>query len=278
MLPKLGFSLEMEYDRPIGQVIALLKAAGFSAVSPVWGQDLEEIAGCARACGMTVQSLHAPPKGMAKLWEPDAPDSAPLQHAMLESLEACARFEIPILVVHGWQGHGYVFPDTPLDFRFWDRLVSRARALGVCIAFENLEGEEYLAALMARYRDQAHVVFCWDSGHEMCYNYSEDMLAMFGDRLIMTHLNDNLGISRFDGKTFWTDDLHLLPYDGIADWDYNVQRLKKAQPMPILNFELGINSKPNRHENDLYGKMTLEEYFTEAYKRACKIAYHYSKA
>ena len=33
------------------------------------------------------------------------------------------------------------------------------------------------------------------------------------------------------GKTFWTDDLHLLPYDGIADWDYNVKRLKRSKKL-----------------------------------------------
>ena len=121
------------------------------------------------------------------------------------------------------------------------------------------------------------VGFCWDSGHELCYNRSEDLLARFGDRLIMTHLNDNLGISRFDGKIFWTDDLHLLPYDGIADWDYNVMRLKKSAYLPIFNFELKINSIPHRHENDVYGRMPLIEYFAEAYKRACRIAYNYSR-
>ena len=93
----------------------------------------------------------------------------------------------------------------------------------------------------------------------------------------MTHLNDNLGISRFDGKIFFTDDLHLLPYDGIADWDYNVERLRKSRYMPILNFELNIDSKPNRHDNDIYKNMPIDLYFTEAYKRACKIAYRYAK-
>lgn len=92
----------------------------------------------------------------------------------------------------------------------------------------------------------------------------------------MTHINDNLGISRFDDKISWSDDLHLLPFDGIIDWDYNIARLKKARKQEILNFELNINSKPSRHENDCYEKMSYEEYFTESYKRACRLAYKYS--
>ena len=143
------------------------------------------------------------------------------------------------------------------------------------IAFENTEGEEFLSALMDYFKGNDTVGFCWDSGHEMCYNHSNDLLKKYGDRLIMTHINDNLGISRFDGETFWTDDLHLLPFDGIADWDYNVKRLKKCPAQEFLNFELTKYSKPGRHENDGYSKMSLEEYYTEAYKRACRLAYKF---
>lgn len=270
MLPKLGFSLEMEYDRPIAQVIPLLKCAGFSAVSPVWGQDLQEIAACACQYGMAIQSLHAPPKGMAKLWEPDASDSAPLQHAMLESLEACARFAIPILVVHGWQGHGYIFPDTPLDFRFWDRLVRRAQELGVCIAFENLEGEEYLAALMARYHNLPHVGFCWDTGHDRCYPHVMDFLAAYGDRLIMTHINDNFGVqgNYFSSK----DDLHLLPFDGNTDWRTHLGRLNGTKKQNTLNFEL----KTLSHGVATYPQWTLEQFIAEAGSHARQIAEMYA--
>jgi len=119
------------------------------------------------------------------------------------------------------------------------------------------------------------VGFCWDSGHELCYNHSQDLLRQLGDRLLVTHLNDNLGISRFDGKTYWTDDLHLLPYDGIADWDNNIARLRASRKLDVLNFELSITSKPGRRDNDLYGQMPLERYYTEAYKRACRIAQRY---
>jgi len=106
----------------------------------------------------------------------------------------------------------------------------------------------------------------------MCYNHSKDLTALYGDRLFGTHLNDNLGISRFDGKTFWTDDLHLLPFDGIADWQNIVDRLNAHGFDGPLTFELGIDSKPNRFDNALYGKMSFEEYVAQAYQRACRVA------
>lgn len=270
MLPKLGFSLEMEYDRPMESVLGLLKDAGFSALSPLWGQDLAAIAGCARKLGMTIQSLHAPPKGIAALWQPDTAESVPLQKSMLDSLSACSRFEIPVLVVHGWQGMPYTFPDAPLAFSFWDRFVEHAQALGVSIAFENLEGEEYLAALLARYAGLNHIGFCWDSGHDRCYPHKMDFLKAFGNRLIMTHLNDNFGI-RGDAYTS-KDDLHLLPFDGNTDWDAQLCRLKTAQRQGILNFEL----KTLSHGIATYPEWTLEQFITEAGIRARQIAEEYA--
>ena len=94
------------------------------------------------------------------------------------------------------------------------------------IAFENTEGEEYLTALMNAFKNDPSVGFCWDTGHEMCYNHSKDMLSLYGDKLICTHLNDNLGIRNYEGKITYLDDLHLLPFDGIADWDNLAARLK----------------------------------------------------
>lgn len=269
MLPELGISLELQYSLPIRPVIALLKEAGFSAVSPVWGQDLAVIADCTKQHNMTIQSLHAPPKGMSLLWQPDAPDSAAMQAVMLDSLRACARFGIPILVVHSWQGHGYTFPDTPLDFRFWDAFVGCARELGICIAFENLEGEEYLAALLQRYRDFSDIGFCWDSGHDRCYPHRLDFLEEFGNRLMMTHLNDNFGVP---GSTFSSkDDLHLLPMDGNTDWIAQLRRLKTCRIQQILNFEVKMLS----HGISTYPDWSLAQFFREAASRAQKIAEMY---
>lgn len=274
MLPKLGFSLESKYDRPMQQVIALLKQAGFSALSPVWTnlQALQEIACCAQAEGMALQSLHAPPKGIAALWQPDSEESLPLQAQMFACLDACVQYGIPVLVVHGWQGHGYTFPDTPLDFSFFDRLVTAAHEKGIAIAFENLEGEEYLAALLERYKNQAHVGYCWDSGHDHCYPHQLDFLARFGNRLLMTHLNDNLGFRGQDGKPISRDDMHILPFDGTIDWSYAIQRLKTCRPQSILNFEL----KTVSHRLPTYPQWTLEQWIAEAGSRARQLAEAYS--
>ena len=276
---KIGISIGNDYNIPTVYVVKMVKRIGFDAISPVWktNGDLFEIVQAAKESGLCIQSLHAPFGKAADMWSGNAALYAPAKAELLSALDACVQFNIPVLVVHTWIGFDYIFDAMSLDYKNFDEIVSYAEKYSIKIAFENTEGEEYLFALMEHFKNNDTVGFCWDSGHEMCYNHSQDLLSKYGDRLIMTHINDNLGISRFDGKTFWTDDLHLLPFDGISDWNYNVDRLKKSQHMDILNFELNINSKPEQHENDVYGQMTLEQYFTEAYKRACKIAYKYSK-
>lgn len=276
---KIGLSISNEYDVPSYDVVKLLKQIGFDAISPKWESKdlLIEIVQSAKECGMEILSLHAPFVQAANMWSRDSQISAVAKQDILSALDACVEFCIPILVVHSWIGFDYIFDENVLNFASYDEIVNVAKEHNVKIAFENTEGEEYFFALMDHFKGNDTVGFCWDSGHEMCYNHSQDLLSKYGDRLIMTHLNDNLGISNFDGKICWTDDLHLLPFDGIADWDYNVDRLKKSQRLDILNFELNIKSKPDRHDNDVYEEMSLEQYFNEAYKRACKIAYKYSK-
>ena len=272
---KTGISVSSSYGVPVPELVRLVGRTGFDAVSPEWEEndDFAETAEAARESGLAIQSLHGPFDVAAKMWSADTDDSEEAMRKLLLSLETCKQYSIPVMVVHVWMGFDNIPAPNSEGFENFGKLVKKAEEYGVKIAFENTEGDELLFALMEHFDGNGNVGFCWDSGHEMCYNHSMDLLARFGDRLIMTHLNDNLGISRFDGKTYWTDDLHLLPFDGIADWDYNVARMKKAKKQEYINYELNIRSKPNRHENDAYGEMPIERYFTEAYNRACRIAY-----
>lgn len=276
---KVGISVGNGYSIPSKDVIELVGRIGFEAVSLALsnGANIGELVDTARNCGLTVQSLHAPISGSAAMWNQDETIGIPARDELLSVLDACAQFQIPIMVAHVWIGFNYTFDTEGLHFANYDAVVAHAKKLGVKIAFENTEGEEYLFALMDRYKDDDTVGFCWDSGHEMCYNRSRALLKDFGDRLLVTHLNDNLGIRDYEGKMTSRDDLHLLPYDGIGDWDEYITLLKSSKPVDVLNFEVGISSKRDRHENDRYQQMPLENYFTEAYNRACRIAYRYSK-
>lgn len=276
---KVSVSVGNGYEIPSEEVIEMVGKIGFEVISLSLsnGANIGRLAETARNCGVTVQSLHAPITNAAAMWSPDAAVSAPGLAELMHVLDLCAENQIPIMVAHVWIGFNYTFDAEKLYFANYDAVVARAKELGVKVAFENTEGEEYLYALMDRYKGDDTVGFCWDSGHEMCYNRSKPLLKDFGDRLLMTHLNDNLGIRDFGGKMTSRDDLHLLPYDGIGDWDEYIALLKQSRQLEALNLEVGLSSKRERHENDGYAEMPLVRYFTEAYKRVCKIAYRYSK-
>ena len=275
---KIGISLGSDISNP--ESVKMLSKIGFEAISPIIKKDvdLESIVREARDCGVEIQSLHAPYLQSKAMWSEDENEYIPAKKELFRALDECKKYNIPVMVMHTWIGFDYNVNITNVGLLNYKEIVDKATEYGVKIAFENTEGIEYLYALMDYFKDNETVGFCWDSGHEMCYNHSIDLLEQYGGRLFVTHLNDNLGISRYDGKVVSnTDDIHLLPYDGIADWDYNIERLKKSRRLEVLNFELNVTSMWERYDNDIYTKMTKEEYYCEAYKRACRIAYRYSR-
>lgn len=218
------------------------------------------------------QSIHAPFGRAAALWKDDGDAASAAVEELMNCLRSCSEHEVPIMVTHAVIGFNEHSPNSRGVGNF-EKVVREAERLGVTVAFENTEGEEYLAMLMPLAESYRSVGFCWDSGHEMCYNRSRDMLASYGKHLVGTHLNDNLGIRDFDGRITWHDDLHLLPFDGVADWGKIASRLRLCGYDGPLTFELNRFSKPGRHENDCYGKLSTAEYLAEAYKRACRVAF-----
>ena len=260
---------------PDEEQVVLFKEMGFDGFFVNWTKEInvKKIKEVANSCGMIFQSIHAPFYQIADvLWQGGVEAEAAIE-TLITCAKDCAENEIPIMVCHAFIGFDRddVSPSQK-GIENYRRVVEAAKELGVKIAFENTEGEEYLAVLMDAFKDYENVGFCWDTGHEICYNHSKDMMALYGDRLLCTHLEDNLGISDYNGKIFWTDDLHLLPFDGAADWQGIVHRLNRYNYNGELTFELNKTSKPNRHENDGYTKMTNEEYICEVFKRACRVA------
>ena len=252
--------------------IRYFKKLGFEGFFSGWslGEDLGEYRKVADEEGMIYQSVHAPFMNAAKMWKSKEEAQEAIDE-LIACLKDTAKVNVPIMVCHPFIGFEDHDP-TECGIENYREVVEVTKELGVKVAIENTEGQEYLEALMEAFKDEDMVGFCWDTGHEMCYNRSEDLLAKFGDKLICTHINDNLGIKDYDGEITWIDDLHLLPFDGIADWEDIVHRMNKCGYNDILTFELTTGSKPGRHENDKYAKMGTDEYLAEAYARACRVA------
>lgn len=271
---KLCLGIIEGFDIPYSEQIKLMKNSGFEAFfiddckrhAPV-----EELVALAKELEMEIPSYHAPFNKSDDLWNPDEIGEKG-KNELLECLEICSGHEIPVMVTHAFIGYDNDFVSIEAGIERYGAVAKRAGELGVRLALENTEGDEYLAVLFDALRSEKSVGFCWDTGHELCYNYGKDMCSLYGDRLICTHLNDNLGVSDFGGVRTYHDDLHLLPFDGITDWDSVAKRLVAADYTAPLSFELSIQSKPNRFDNHPYAAMKPEIYFAQAYNRACRVA------
>ena len=260
-----------QFGISIADQITLFKQAGFDGFFTAWDENIKNYRKLSEEIGMIYQSVHAPFINSAKMWEKGSASQQAVEE-LLQCVRDCSAAEIPIMVVHTYIGFEPSDGPNGIGIENFRCVVEEAAKRNVKVAFENTEGEEYLAAVMSAFAEYENVGFCWDTGHELCYNKGKDMTALYGDRLICTHLNDNLGISDFNGKITFRDDLHLLPFDGINDWNSITHRLNKCGYNDILTFELRNLSKPERHDNDKYKKMQLEEYVAEAYARACRVA------
>ncbi len=269
---KLCISTNEQFGIPTADQIRLFAKTGFDGFFTGWSknEDISEYRKTADECGMYYQSIHAPFGRAADMWGKSSASEAAVEE-LIDCLRDCAEYDVPLMIVHTFKGFEDHSPNEAgvENFR---RVAEEAELLGVKVAFENTEGEEYLAAVMNGLSDFDCVGFCWDTGHELCYNRGKDMMRLYGDRILGTHLDDNLGVSDYNGVITWTDDLHLLPFDGIADWEDIASRLNKYHFDGPLTFELNTKSKPNRHDNDEYEKMPLELYIAKAYNRACRVA------
>ena len=100
-MTRIGFSLQADYGLPITQVIALLKASGFTAVSPVWSQDLDlkSIAKSLAEHNMTFQSLHAPDERFDSLVLPHQDAIIMLLHHDVAVINVCCIINDMLVVI-----------------------------------------------------------------------------------------------------------------------------------------------------------------------------------
>ncbi len=273
MSNKLCLALGMQLDVPLKEQLLLLKNAGFDAFAFDRAKQgdsalAKELTEEGNRIGLYCEYIHAPFYGMDDIFHDE---NGELSQVMLKDIYAtiddCHSFGVKYAVLHAIIGMDNHTP-TKLGLERLKPVVDYAVSKGVNLAFENTEGEEYLAAIFDRFGSVPEVGFCFDSGHEMCYNRSRDMLSEFGERLMVTHLNDNVGMTGTE-LTFY-DDAHLLPFDGIADWDKVAQRIKDCAYNGTLSFEVISKGRPTRTENDIYKNLTPQEYVNLAYERAVK--------
>ncbi|HBF15125.1 MAG TPA: hypothetical protein DDW30_05495 [Clostridiales bacterium] len=233
-------------------------------------EALQKTAADTKRENLKIQSVHAPYTGIWRLWEDAGEGGIEELNEQIACIRATAGIGVNLVILHAIIGMERNTP-TELGVEQFGKIVRAAKDAGVRLALENTEGEPYLAALMQAYGDDPTVGFCIDTGHELCYNHAQDMIGKYGKKKVFgTHLNDNMGVT---GKSItWLDDAHMLPFDGIADWNGIAARLKRAEFQGDLTFELIQGNRPERHTNDRYVSLSQLEFYTLAHEHAMRFA------
>lgn len=131
-------------------------------------------------------------------------------------------------------------------FKSFDELMPICLEKGVRIAVENMicTPKEYqiekFDRLFARYPKE-FLGICVDSGHAALVSEDDSTIFFerYQDRLIAMHLDDNYGVdltlSADRDGAIQKSDKHLMPYEGVCDWD-KICRLIAGSPykLPLL--------------------------------------------
>lgn len=267
---KIALNADIDFEGiGLSEKVSLIKNAGFDAAFYSWREKGNAaLAGeLLYKYGLELQSVHAPFSHIADFW--DANKCGRELEYQVECLEDCAEHGAKLVVSHVFIGFGEQHPnETGVDT--FKQYIAEAKKLGLALAFENTEGEKYLDCLMQSISDCDNAGFCWDSGHEQCYNRGRDMLAAYGDRLLCTHINDNLGVT--GSEITFSDDSHLVPFDGIIDWRDAASRLKKTGFKGPLTVEMTTKNRPNRNTHYIYDGLSPAQYLDRVYAAALRIA------
>ena len=79
------------------------------------------------------------------------------------------------------------------------------------------------------------------------------MLAWFGDRLLYTHIHDNIKVLK--------KDMHLLPFDGDIQWKEEISKLKQMHYQGTWNLELSAS------HSQQYQNVSFRAFIEEAKRR-----------
>ncbi len=244
-------------------VLPLIKEAGFVSffTQAYTVSEVTALKEQADKLGLFYESVHAPFRGINPIWL-SGMDYLPIYRGLKESIDACAQNDIPIVVMHlssGWKA-----PEiNDLGLARYDALVEYAAERGVTIAFENLRKIGNVAYFADRYANVPNVGFCYDCGHEHCYTKYISWPDIFRNRIVFTHIHDNLG--RGDEET-GDPDLHWLPFDGTKDYAFMMRQLDRYGYEGTLSLEAANHTRPE------YLAMTPKDFLATCYERAAKIA------
>jgi len=164
-----------------------------------------------------------------------------LEKTLIKDLKLAKKYRFSCVVVH-LEGEFSEIGKERIK-----RILKVCENLEVPIAIENID-YQYLFTEVFDNIESKYLRFCYDSGHNNCFDSYFDYLGKYGDKLACLHLHDNDGL----------EDQHTLNEFGSIEWDMIARKLSKCNEVN-LDYELLMNVKK---------KYSEEEVLKECYKQA----------
>lgn len=214
--------------------------------------QFEEAMTTLEQAGIKVENVHAPFKGQNTIWQAGEAGNEMLAR-LCAGIDSCVKYDVPVMVAH--VSNGSPMPEiSDVGLSRFDQLMEYAKRNGVTVAFESHRFLENVAYMLQRYPEAG---FCLDNCHEYAFTPGVRYLPMWGDRLVATHISDN--------EFVFDTDQHLLPFDGVIDFDLIARELVTCGKTVTLMLEI----KPDNHVR--YETVSIKDYYAEAAKRLRKL-------
>lgn len=211
-MAKYGIFSWFGFVMPLSKRLELIKRAGFGSTS-LWWEDEEgnysikktHMPKMVSNFGLTLDNIHTPFCNSNDLWSEYFSVRSKIIKQYLTWLEDCAKFNIPIMVMHIMEGD--IVPKlNKYGIESISYLTRKAQELNVKIALENTKFADGITFILSEIKSD-YLGLCYDSSHARL-NKDEFLLKDFGHRLITCHISDS------DGQ----EDRHWLPGNGEINW------------------------------------------------------------
>lgn len=226
VLSTAGFSKTV----PLKEILPRIAESGFQSVElwadkghldPRLDPDVQGVRSLMDSLGLRAHSIHSPYNGL-KLGHPRPELLKEWLEVVGRSLEIGVEMGAKLAVVHANSDLGGVTDDDYADSRklsiaFVNELADRAEELGIRLAVEPLLHPTHLTKCFGTSLEELveafpdpRIGFCPDLGHAVLTRDNLlQSIPLAGDRILSIHADSN------DGQT----DLHLLPSQGVVDWE-----------------------------------------------------------
>lgn len=238
------------YDVSFEERYKLIKNAGFDCVMLWWsdkfgrGNGYQEDVQLARNAGLFIENIHTPVHEQNYL-SLDNLDGDSVFQTYLQCVTDCYKYNITTMVIHLPNDE---HPINNLGIKRLENIINVAEEKNIQVAFENLSNISNLALVLNTFKNK-NVGYCYDSCHHINYAPNDDLIRLYGNRLMALHLQDNGG----------KHNQHQLPFDGSVDW---VNVMKK---IALTGYQGATSLEPM---NWNYEHLSIQQFLDLAYQRA----------